>query len=181
MCLFHGGHKGAEAAFGRAAARWDVPEVTISYPGHVMEFSQNVEELSDEQLEQGHVSMEFVFRALGRRFAHTQVVRRVIYSMFHVVTRGDELFVVGWILPDKHVRGGTGWGVELAKCFNRPVHVFDQEQNAWFSWTGQAWERSEPKLPNRPFSATGTRHLTDEGGRAIDDLFACSLGQLPRP
>jgi len=176
MRLCHGGHKGAESAFGRAAERWDVPETTISYQGHVMEFAKNVEELSDEQLEKGHVSMEFVFQALGRRFVHGQGIRRVMYSMFHVVTRGDELFAVGWILPDKHVRGGTGWGVELAKWFNRPVHVFDQEKKAWYSWTGSEWEPSEPRLPDRTFAATGTRHLTDEGRRAIDDLFERSLG-----
>jgi len=176
MRLFHGGHKGAESAFGRAAERWDLPEATISYKGHVMEFAKNVEELSDEQLEKGHVSMEFVFQALGRRFANAQAIRRVIYSIFHIVTRGDELFVVGMIQPDNHVKGGTGWGVELAKLFNRPVHVFDQDKNGWFSWDGHEWQSSEPKLPNRPFSATGTRNLSDAGRQAILELFERSLG-----
>ncbi|HXV75943.1 MAG TPA: hypothetical protein VD788_06435 [Candidatus Polarisedimenticolaceae bacterium] len=176
MRLTHGGHKGAEAEFGRAAMRWDVPETTVSYQGHEMEFAMNVDELSDEDLEKGHVSMEFVFQALGRRFARGKGLRRVIYSMFHVVTRGDELFVVGWIQPDTHVRGGTGWGVELAKFFNRPVHVFDQERDEWMSWDGQRWRPSEPRLPDGPFSATGTRTLTDAGRRAIADLFERSLG-----
>jgi hypothetical protein len=176
MHLYHGGHKGAEAEFGRVAMRFDVPETTISYPGHEMDFAKNIEELSDEALEKGHVSMEFVFQALGRRFAHAQTIRRVIYSMFHVVTRGNELFVVGRIQPDKHVKGGTGWGVELAKFFNRGVHVFDQDREAWFTWDGHDWKSSEPRLPNGPFSATGTRTLTDSGSRAIADLFERSLG-----
>ena len=178
MRLTHGGHKGAEAEFGRAAARWDVPETTISYDGHEMEFSMNVDNLSDEQLEKGHVSMDFVFQTLGRRFAHAQKIRRVIYSMFHVVTRGDALFVVGWIQPDNHVKGGTGWGVELAKFFNRQVHVFDQDRDAWFTWDGRDWQPSEPTLPDRPFSATGTRNLTDAGRKAIVDLFERSLGSV---
>jgi hypothetical protein len=176
MRLTHGGHKGAEAEFGRAAMRWDVPESTVSYTGHEMEFAMNIEELSDEALEKGHVSMEFVFQALGRRFAHAQTIRRVIYSMFHVVTRGNELFVVGWIQPDNHVKGGTGWGVELAKFFNRTVHVFDQQREAWFTWDGHDWKPSEPRLPNAPFSATGTRNLTDRGKKAITELFERSLG-----
>lgn len=176
MRLTHGGHKGAEAEFGRAAKRWDIPETTVSYRGHEMEFAMNIDELSDAELEKGHVSMEFVFQALGRRFAHAQKIRRVIYSMFHIVTRGDELFVVGWIQPDQHVRGGTGWGVELAKFFNRRVHVYDQDRESWFSWDGTDWKPSEPRLPNAPFSATGTRGLTDAGKRAIDELFERSLG-----
>ena len=39
---------------------------------------------------------------------------------------------MGWIQDDGTVKGGTGWGVELAKFFNRELHVFDQEKNAWF-------------------------------------------------
>ena len=35
--LVSGGHKGAEAEFGRAAEKWGVRQVTLSYDGHVME------------------------------------------------------------------------------------------------------------------------------------------------
>ena len=36
----------------------------------------------------------------------------------------EEIYAVGWIQDDETIKGGTGWGVELAKVFNRPVHVF---------------------------------------------------------
>jgi hypothetical protein len=52
------------------------------------------------------------------------------------VTNGRDVFVVGKINPDGTVTGGTGIGAELAKLFNKRLHVFDQEQNAWFGWTG---------------------------------------------
>lgn len=175
MRLIHGGHRGAEAEFGRAAERHQVPETTISYRGHEMEFAKNVEELGDDELEKGHVSMEFVFQAMGRRFATGTGLRRVIYSMFHVVTRSRELFAIGWIQDDGTVKGGTGWGVELAKLFNRPVHVFDQDRNAWFTWQGGDWAESTPVLPATTFAATGTRNLSDGGKSAIDELFARSL------
>lgn len=175
MHLIHGGHKGSEAAFGRAADKWDVAETTISFSGHKMEFSKNVEELDDTALEKGHVSMEFVFQRMGRRFARGEGHRRVIYSMFHIVTRSNELFTIGWIQGDQTVKGGTGWGVELAKVFNKRVHVFDQEKNAWFTWDDGAWKASEPTLPETTFSATGTRGLTEAGGQAIEQLFERSL------
>jgi hypothetical protein len=172
--LFHGGHKGTEAAFSRAAEKWGINETTLSFEGHKMERARNVEVLDDEKLREGRVSMEFVFQVLGRRFHTGTGIRRVIKLMFHTVVRSDELFSVGWIQDDKTVKGGTGWGVELAKLFNRTVHVLDQEKNVWFTWKEQGWSASEPMLPQGCFSATGTRHLTEAGQRAIDDLFARS-------
>jgi hypothetical protein len=177
--LFSGGHRGTEAEFGRAAAAWKIPETTFTFEGHVMEHSGEVEMLDETDLARGDVSMDFVFANLGRKFHSGQGIRRVIQSMFHVVTRGDELFTVGWILPDNHVKGGTGWGVELAKFFNRRVSVFDQDRERWFSWIEGSWQESLPTLPNGPFSATGTRNLTDVGKTAIRGLFERSLGPAP--
>ncbi len=174
--LFHGGHKGAEAEFGRVAEEWGLAETTLSFEGHRMERARNVEVLDDAQLEEGRVSMEFVFRAMGRRFVEGKGLRRVLHSMFHLVVRTDELFAIGWIQDDDTVKGGTGWGVELGKLFNRRVHVFDQEKEAWFTWRDRRWQPSEPSLPDAAFSATGTRNLTVAAKRAIHDLFERSLG-----
>lgn len=179
--LISGGHKGTEAEFGRAAETWRIGETTLSYEGHVMERAGQVEVLSDADLARGDVSMEIVCQRLGRRFAHRDAIRRVIQSMFHVVTRGDHLFAVGWIQPDGTIKGGTGWGVELAKFFNRGVSVFDQDQERWFTWKVGRWQEDEPTLPDRPFSATGTRRLTDAGRAAIRDLFTRSFGPAPAP
>ncbi len=177
--LISGGHKGTEAEFSRNAELWQVADTTLSYDGHVMEHSGQVEVLSDADLGRGDVSMEIVCQRLGRRFAHRDAVRRVIQSMFHVVTRGDHLFAVGWIQSDGTIKGGTGWGVELAKFFNRAVSVFDQDQERWFTWQDGRWQEDEPEIPDRPFSATGTRNLTDAGRKAIRDLFERSFGPPP--
>jgi len=177
--LITGGHKGAEAEFGRNAARWNIPETTISYEGHNLDHSGEIEILSDADLARGDVSMEIVFARLGRSFSRGHGIRRVIQSMFHIVSRGDQLFAIGWIQPDKNVKGGTGWGVELAKFFHRPLHVFDQEQERWFVWRDSAWHEDEPTLPDATFSATGTRTLTDAGKAAIAALFESSFGPPP--
>lgn len=174
--LLHGGHKGTEAEFGRCAEKWGLAETTLSFEGHQMERARNVEVLDDDRLAEGRISMEFVFQTIGRRFVEGKGLRRVIYSMFHLVVRTDELFAVGWIQEDDTIRGGTGWGVELAKLFNRKVHVFDQERERWFTWRERKWEPSEPSLPAGAFSGTGTRNLTEAGKRAIQELFERSLG-----
>ena len=177
--LVHGGHRGTEAEFGRAAARWGVKEITLSYAGHNPERAQNVEFLDDDELDKGRVSMEFVFQRMGRRFVQGKGLSRVIHSLFHVVVRSDELFAIGWVQDNGTVVGGTGWGVELAKLFNRPVHVFDQDRSTWLTWSGTEWLSSDPRLPEGTIAVTGTRNLGEEGRRAIHDLFERSLGEAP--
>lgn len=177
--MYSGGHKGTEAEFGRDAARWGIREVTFSFKGHQMEWSQDVRMLSEDELRKGDISMEIVSARLGRSYTRLDAVRRVVQSMFHIVTNSYQVFVVGWIQPDKTVRGGTGWGVELAKFFNRTVSVFDQGQEHWYTWTGTEWQRDLPTIGEKPFAATGTRHLTDAGRAAIQALFERSFGPAP--
>jgi hypothetical protein len=96
-----------------------------------------------------------------------------------MVVDSYHVFVVGVIQPDGTVQGGTGWGAELARFFNRPVSVYDQDKKQWFTWKGTEWGPDQPKLPERPFTGTGTRNLTDDGRRAIRELFERSFGPPP--
>ena len=176
LVLYSGGHKGTEAEFGRCADRWGIHEVTFSFPGHQMEWSGEVRVLTAKELAQGDVSMAIVSRHMGRSYTKIELVRRVIQSMYHIVVNAYQVFAAGWIQPDGTVQGGTGWGVELAKFFNRPVSVFDQARHGWFTWKDGHWSPDTPTIPERPFAATGTRNLTDEGRRAIAGLFERSFG-----
>ena len=94
------------------------------------------------------------------------------------VSSGDEVLVVGAIQLENTVKGGTGWGAEFAKICNKPLHVFDQPQNAWFFWNQDAWEKVEnPVIEHTHFAATGTRFLENNGRIAIQDLFARSFSR----
>jgi hypothetical protein len=177
--LVSGGHKGTEAEFGRCAERFGLREVTFSFDGHQMERSGEVRVLSAKDLAKGDVSMEIVSRHMGRSYTQIEMIRRVIQSMYHVVVNAYRVFAVGWIQPDNTVQGGTGWGVELAKFFNRPVSVFDQGRNGWFTWQNGQWLPDTPVLGEKPFAATGTRNLTDAGRAAIGELFLRSFGPAP--
>jgi hypothetical protein len=93
-----------------------------------------------------------------------------------MVNSGQEIYVVGKILPDQTVRGGTGWGAEFAKLCNKPLVVFDQDQAGWFRWNGDVFERSaNPVITHPHFTGTGTRFLTEAGRAAIEALFARSF------
>jgi hypothetical protein len=171
ITLYSGGHKGTEAEFGRLAENWGMQEVNFSFEGHAVERSRGIRELNPEELDKGNVSMEIVSARMGRKFAQASKIRKVIQTIFHMVNNGYHVVAVGWIQPDDTVKGGTGWGVELARLFNRPVHVYDQDRNEWFAWKDNSWVPEEPVIGGDTFVGTGTRNLTEEGKKAIYRLF----------
>ncbi len=174
--LYSGGHKGAEAEFGRLAEQWGLNEVNFSYEGNVPQRMRGLRVLSLQELDKGNVSMEIVSTRLGRTFSKAEKIRKVIQAIFHMVNNGYHVLAVGWIQTDGTVKGGTGWGVELAKLFNRPLHVYDQDRRAWFAWKNNSWVAETPVLAHKTFVGTGTRNLSDEGRRAIGDFFETNFG-----
>ncbi len=176
--LYSGGHKGAETAFGKAAEKWGVKEVNFSFAGHTIERKKDVTVLPEEELKRGDISMDIVSRRMNRTYYESANIRKVLQVIFHMVNNGHQVFVVGKILPDATVKGGTGWAVELAKFFNRPLSVYDQEQKKWFSWQGISWQEDTPRIMHPTFVGSGTRNLTEDGVRAIEQLFADAFGPL---
>ena len=174
--LYSGGHRGAEAEFGKTAEKWGIQEVNFSFEGHTPERTRGLRILESAELDKGDVSMAIVSLRMGRTYARANRIRKVIQSIFHMVNKGYHVMAIGWIQPDNTVKGGTGWGVELAKLFNRPVHVYDQDKKAWFAWKDTDWVADTPVITDQTFVGTGTRNLDDDGTRAIRDLFERSFG-----
>ncbi len=174
--LYCGGHSGAEAAFGALAEQWGVNEVNFSYEGRESERSRGLTVLNAEELKKGDVSMEIVCMRMHREYSKADKIRKVMQLLFHMVNKGYQVFAVGWIQEDGTVKGGTGWGVELAKLFNRPLSVFDQDRNAWLSWEENKWVESLPVIEHKTFVGTGTRRISDVGGKALEELFKRSFG-----
>ena len=176
ITMYSGGHRGAEAEFGKTAERWGIQEVNFSFEGHAVERDRGVCILDPDELDKGNVSMAIVSLRMGRTYARADKIRKVIQSIFHMVNKGYHVITIGWIQPDDTVKGGTGWGVELAKIFNRPVHVYDQDKKEWFTWRDNRWAEDTPLITDNTFAGTGTRNLDADGIRAIHDLFEQSFG-----
>lgn len=173
--MYSGGLKGAEETFGRCAEKFDINEINFSFEGHKCSRDKNITLLSDEELKKGNISMEIVSARMGRRYTQADKIRKVFQLIFHMVNNGYQVFAIGWIQPDTTVKGGTGWGVELAKFFNRPVSVFDQGTNKWYSWEKTEWKEDTPVISHKTFCGTGTRNISEQGIKAIEDLFSRSF------
>jgi hypothetical protein len=177
--LFSGGAAGAEAEFGACAERHGVEEVNFTFEGHPIVRRRGVRVLNHEELLAGDVSLAYVSRLMHRRYTDAATIRKVLQTLWYQVNSGQEIYVIGVILEDQTVRGGTGWGAEFAKLCNKPLSVFDQEKNAWFRWTGDEWQRAEgddtPVISHPHFTGTGTRNITERGKKAIEALFTRSF------
>jgi hypothetical protein len=179
--LFSGGAPGAEAEFGACAEQFGIEEVNFAFEGHTHVRGRGLRILNHEELRAGDVSLEYVSRLMNRRYTDSPTIRKVLQSIWYQINHGQEIFVIGAILEDNTVKGGTGWGAEFAKLCNKPLYVFDQGRNEWFTWNQQAWVTSggdnAPLVRHPHFTGTGTRLLDDNGRRAIRDLFERSFGK----
>ncbi len=172
--LYHGGLKGAEATFGETAEQYGLKEVIYTFDSHKLSRDKSNVVLTQEELERGDISMELASRMLNRTYYETDKIRKVLQTIFHMVNSGHQVFVVGTIQEDGSVKGGTGWAVELAKMFNRPLHVYDQPTKKWYTWR-DSWEEDNPIIEYDTFVGSGTRYLSDGGRAAIQKLFEDSF------
>ena len=194
--LFSGGAAGTEQFFGAQAEAWGIEEVNYSFDGHQIERKRGVRVLTSEELALKDVSLTYVSRLMGREFTKAPLFRKVLQSICWQVSSGQEVVVVGntgrfeiwdavgldditdYTQPDQTVKGGTGWGAEFAKICNKPLLVFDQEQDGWYRWLNDAWVKvEEPVIEHTHFTATGTRFMEANGRKAISDLFARSFNR----
>src|SRR5690606_41574363 len=143
--LYSGAAPGAEAAFGAAAERYGIEEVNFTFEGHNDARHRGIRVLTHEELRRGDVSLAYVSRLMHRTYPDTPLFKKVLQTIWHQVNNGQEIYVVGKILPDDTVKGGTGWGAEFAKLCNKPLFVFDQERDGWFQWSGEGFDRSEER------------------------------------
>lgn len=179
--LLSGGARGAESAFGEAAERFGVGEIHFSFSGRNTSRSRGVVELSDQELERGAVSEAYVEAQLRRSFPKTEKFQRLLKTIWHQVATAGEVFVIGEIQEDDTVKGGTGWGAELARRFHKRLHVFDQKRETWFQWKDHRWQAVDPpRIQRTRFTGTGTSALTDSGRRAIQGLFEGTFGPAKR-
>jgi len=178
LTLFSGATKGAESEFGQQAEAHGVEEINYCFEGHGNERTRGVHVLSRDELIKGDVSLQYVSRLLNRNYTQKgDTFRKVLQTLFHIVNASSEVFVIGEIQEDLTVKGGTGWGAEFAKICNKRVHTFDQKQDSWFLWNGEAWQKeAAPVIQETHFAGLGTRMLDDKGRAAIAGLYQRTLG-----
>ena len=176
--LYSGAAQGSEAEFGKVAQKFGVQEVNFTFDGHKIFRTRGVRVLTTGELLKGDVSLAYLSKLMNRKYNTGPMFKKVLQSIWHQINNAEEVFVVGTILDDNTVKGGTGWGAEFSKLCNKALHVYDQEQHTWFKWSKENWKHEDqPKIKNKSFAGTGTRFLNSQGKKAIKELFECSFNK----
>lgn len=176
VILFSGGAAGAESCFGEFAEKYGIDEVNFSFEGHKTARNRGIRILNHEELKNGDVSMTYISGLMHRTYPNTDAIRKVLQTIWYQINSSQEIFVIGTILADNTVKGGTGWGAEFAKLCNKKLYVFDQEKDNWFKWDKTNWvENPDPIITNIHFAGTGTRNLNENGKKAIEELYKRSF------
>lgn len=70
----------------------------------------------------------------------------------------DAIFAVGTI-SNNNVNGGTGYAVAMAKRMGKPIHVFDYNQNQWFTWNGETFVQEDTPTLTKKYAGIGTTDI----------------------
>ncbi len=179
--LLASGSAGAEEEFGACAERWGVGEVNFTFGGRQeLARTRGLFELSEDDLRLGEVSSVYVKAHLHRPLGDSAELRRVLQAIWHQVSRAGEVFAVGSVNPDLTAHGGTGWAVELARHWGKPVHLFDQDRARWLRWDDREWlPEPPPAITSERFAGAGTRSPSADARAEIRALFERSFGAPP--
>ena len=98
-----------------------------------------------------------------------------VFAIGTIVNTGERLFpsIPGdtRVALQPAVSGGTGYAVEMAIQAGKPVYVFDQSRNQWYSNINGVWSKSDTPTLTPNFAGIGSRNLTKAGEQAINDVY----------
>ncbi len=174
--LISGAALGSEKKFGEEAEKYGIAEVNFTFDGHDDHRDRGLKVLNTDDLAKSCVSLHEVSNIMHRKYPDTPTFKKILQTIWFLVEEGEEIFVIGKILPDNTIKGGTGWAAEFAKQSNKPLFVFDQEQDSWFEWNSNQWQEAiDLKITKSRFTGTGSRNLRENGIKAIEELFKNSF------
>ena len=108
---------------------------------------------------------------LKRKFPTSKdYVNNLLRRNWQQVKNSDAVFAVSTI-KDNIVEGGTGWAVQMAIDNGKPVYVFDQNTNMWYKYINKTWVKIDTPILTKNFAGIGTRNLSKEGKKAIEDVY----------
>ena len=179
---YSGDAKGADKTWARIGKRLGL--------GKQVNYTTNTyDRLSPEQKDEVEKAYLSAVDALGRKAYPASDFRgKLVRRDYLQAKAADAVFAVNRIVnpgektPDgkftvrsktQSVDGGTGYAVQMAIEMGKPVYVFNQLDNTWNKWNHEtkSFEITDTPTLTSKFAGIGTRELTKEGEKAIEDVY----------
>lgn len=175
---YSGGAKGADEAWGVAAARHGHEVIHYSFNGHSPKHSNWKKELSSDELKAADPFVKRANKSMRRTFpTNSEFVNNLLRRNYYQIRETEALYAVGTIERGS-VAGGTAWAVQMYidVCTDRyepaVIYFFDQPTNRWLMWVQDEWmEIEKPPIPSGKWTGIGSRELAANGAQAIKEVF----------
>ena len=123
--------------------------------------------LSKAEFEEGKEKVLLANKTLHRK---PEAYMNLLARNWMQVKNSEAIFAIGSITKNI-VDGGTGWAVQMAIDAGKPVFVFDQNLNKWFTWECNIFTSIDVPMLTHNFAGIGTREITNNGKDAIRDVY----------
>lgn len=181
-----GGAEGSDTYWESIGKKYGVKTKAYSYKTKYHSSSNKIE-ISEEDYLEGIDEVNKANKWLGRFGIHKYM--NLLARNWAQVKYSKEVFAIGSIVdPGKRgsrgyyskskyqtVDGGTGYSIMMGINNNRLIYVFDQKQLKWFRWSYTSMlfiELKEvPVIGSQDFAGIGTREITKDGIKAIEDVY----------
>lgn len=177
-----GGAQGADTEWEIVGNKYGVKTIAYSFVGHNQR-GKNPHVLTQEQLNEGYARCIKAAVSLKRPWTDKQYIKNLLSRNWYQAKNADAIFAIATFVKGSKtlVDGGTGWAVQMAVDCNKPVYLFEQEENKWYDYdhvlkTFVVFHYTPTLKKN--FAGIGTREINENGKRAIKEVYEKTFGKL---
>lgn len=170
-----GGAIGADTFFESIGAEYGIQTIAYSYKTE-FHTSANKYELSDDEFQEGVLHVYKANETL-KKFRLKPYLKLYARNWFQVKF-SQQIFAISTFIQienQQFVKGGTGVTVQMAIDNEKEVFIYEQELNQWFYWDYSDKQfnllAANPKVTTTDFAGIGSRSITKNGIKAIEQLY----------
>jgi len=177
-----GGCSGADIEWEKECDKYGISTISYSFRSHIQE-GKNRLVLNEHELSEGWERILHASKQINRNHLvhqHKTYIRGLLSRNWHQVKNSDAVYAVSSLTQPnhRHVKGGTGWAVQMAIDVRKPTYLFEQRLNGWykFDYMSLRFEPMNciPKLEYN-FAGIGTREINELGINAIKEILKYNL------
>ena len=180
-----GAGAGSDAEWAKAGLDYNVPFVHYTFKGHGNKASAGkLRPLSEAELAEANIKIRKADQTLNRLKGKKakDFTNKLLQRNWWQVKTSNGVYVIGKIIKGgTEIEGGSGWATQMSiDAGKKHVYAWDTASKKWHRYDYGLKKfrmlNKTPKLIKR-FAGIGTRKLTGEGKKAIQEIYAVTFGK----